>query len=282
MRHMLVRRRRRPDARRLAHAWQAYLQRQRDWLGCTRARTGPARRSSVPSTVAAAVKPVQDAPGHVQRLAGRDRAGARAQGPPTRRDTGVNVSPGTTARRRARARRADPAFDEIHGRFSVPISSEGHRAVRDVFRRARASRRWTACLTKRARRGGLLHADDPEDHLAAWARLAARRARARHRRQLPRGDHRRHRGQAREPARSTSATFGYDGVEHGERKGNPTENPERDSGVQRDQPARRARQPPAGRGRRDSGAPRIAGAGRSTGAGSPTNPTFALDPASHG
>jgi hypothetical protein len=107
----------------LMHAWQAY-QPLRDWLA-TPGNDGFGKPIVPPTPAAAAVFTVQDAPGHVQRLAD---SVAKQPAPVlkdlTLCDTGV-TSPcddGTPARA---CPAADPAFAEIHGRFSVPIYQKG-------------------------------------------------------------------------------------------------------------------------------------------------------------
>src|SRR5450432_2114580 len=102
----------------LMHAWQAY-QPLRDWLA------NPGQGVTAPSVATAAVFTVQDAPGHMQRLA----ASVAQQPPPVLKDltlcdTGVKspCDDGTPARA---CPAADPAFAEIHGRFSVPIYQKG-------------------------------------------------------------------------------------------------------------------------------------------------------------
>jgi len=100
----------------LAAAWTAY-QPLRDWLA--------SRAAMAPAVAAAAVFTVQDAPGHVGRLA----AAVAAQPAPmlsalTLCDTGV-TSPcddGTPARACAAA---DPKFHEIHGKLTIPIFQQG-------------------------------------------------------------------------------------------------------------------------------------------------------------
>ena len=102
----------------LMHAWQVY-QPLRDWL------ENPGAGVTVPTVAAAAVFTVQDAPGHVQRLAD---SVALEPAPVLREltlcDAGVKspCDDGTPARA---CPAADPAFDEIHGRFSVPIYQKG-------------------------------------------------------------------------------------------------------------------------------------------------------------
>src|SRR5450432_3146500 len=102
----------------LMHAWQIY-QPLRDWLA------QPGQGVKAPTVAAAAVFTVQDVPGHMQRLAD---AVATQPAPVlkdlTLCDAGV-TSPcddGTPARACVAA---DPAFDEIHGRFSLPIYQTG-------------------------------------------------------------------------------------------------------------------------------------------------------------
>jgi hypothetical protein len=107
----------------LMNAWHAY-QPLRDWLASP-GKDGFGKPIVAPTVASAAVFTVQDAPGHVQRLADS----VAAQDPPVLKnltlcDTGV-TSPcddGTPARACAAA---DPAFAEIHGRFSVPIYQKG-------------------------------------------------------------------------------------------------------------------------------------------------------------
>jgi hypothetical protein len=101
----------------LLHAWSAY-QPLRTWL--------KAKGAAAPPVAAAAVFTVQDAPAHMQRL-----ATAVAKEPaPVLKDVTVcgagGKSPcddGTPARACPAA--PDAAFDEIHGRFSVPIFQKG-------------------------------------------------------------------------------------------------------------------------------------------------------------
>ncbi|MDB4982021.1 MAG: hypothetical protein JWM82_2773 [Myxococcales bacterium] len=101
----------------LVHAWTVY-QPLRDWLG--------AKGATAPSVAAAAVFTVQDAPGHMQRLA----TAVAKEPPPVFKDVTVCAagvkSPcddGTPAR--ACPATPDATFDEIHGRFSVPIFQKG-------------------------------------------------------------------------------------------------------------------------------------------------------------
>jgi predicted esterase len=102
----------------LMHAWDTYKP-LRDWL------KNPGQGVTAPTVGAAAVFTVQDAPGHMQRLADA----AAAQPAPVLKNltlcaAGV-TSPcddGTPARA---CGAADAAFDEIHGRFSVPIFQAG-------------------------------------------------------------------------------------------------------------------------------------------------------------
>ncbi|HTA21112.1 MAG TPA: EB domain-containing protein, partial [Polyangia bacterium] len=105
----------------LMHAWTVY-QPLRDWLAKPPAGEG----ITAPSVAAAAVFTVQDAPGHVQRLADA----VAAQPAPVLKDVtlcaaGVKspCDDGTPAR--ACPATPDPAFDEIQGRFSVPIFQKG-------------------------------------------------------------------------------------------------------------------------------------------------------------
>jgi hypothetical protein len=105
-----------PPEAALLHAWQVY-QPLRDWLKMKGAKAPP--------VAAAAVFTVQDAPGHVQRLAA---AVAKAPGPVFKDVTvcGPGVkSPcddGTPARA---CGDVNDAFEELHGRFSVPIFQKG-------------------------------------------------------------------------------------------------------------------------------------------------------------
>jgi hypothetical protein len=102
----------------LMHAWQAYRP-LRDWL------ENPGKGVTAPTVAGAAVFTVQDAPGHVQRLAD---AVALQPAPVlkdlTLCDAGVKspCDDGTPARA---CPAADPAFAEIHGRFTVPIWQKG-------------------------------------------------------------------------------------------------------------------------------------------------------------
>ena len=103
----------------LTHAWTVY-QPLRDWLA------NPGQGVTAPPVAAAAVFTVQDAPGHVQRLADS----VALQPAPVLEDVtlcaaGVKspCDDGTPAR--ACPATPDPAFDEIHGRFSVPIYQKG-------------------------------------------------------------------------------------------------------------------------------------------------------------
>jgi hypothetical protein len=102
----------------LKYAWDTYKP-LRDWL------KNPGQGVTAPSVAAAAVFTVQDAPGHMQRL-----ADALAKEPaPALKDltlcaAGVKspCDDGTPARA---CGAPDPAFDELHGRFSVPIYQTG-------------------------------------------------------------------------------------------------------------------------------------------------------------
>ena len=107
----------------LMHAWQTY-QPLRDWLAHP-GKDGFGKDIVAPVPAAAAVFTVQDAPGHVQRLA----AAVATEPAPVLKDltlcdTGVKspCDDGTPARA---CPAADPAFAEIHGRFSVPIYQKG-------------------------------------------------------------------------------------------------------------------------------------------------------------
>jgi hypothetical protein len=105
----------RPADAALGHAWDAY-QPLRNWLSS---------QPNAPALATAAVFTVQDAPGHMGRLA----TSLAAQPAPvltslTTCGAGV-TSPcddGTPARACAAA---DPTFSEIHGKFSVPIYQTG-------------------------------------------------------------------------------------------------------------------------------------------------------------
>ena len=107
----------------LMHAWQAY-QPLRDWLA-NPGNDGFGKTIVAPTPAAAAVFTVQDAPGHMERLADS----VATQAAPVLKDlvlcdTGVKspCDDGTPARD---CPAADPAFAEIHGRFSVPIYQKG-------------------------------------------------------------------------------------------------------------------------------------------------------------
>jgi hypothetical protein len=102
----------------LMHAWQAY-QPLRDFL------ENPPKGLTAATVAAAAVFTVQDAPGHMQRLA----QAVAAQPAPVLKsltlcDSNVKspCDDGTPARA---CPAADPAFHEIHGRFTVPIYQKG-------------------------------------------------------------------------------------------------------------------------------------------------------------
>jgi hypothetical protein len=102
----------------LMHAWTVY-QPLRDFL------ENPPKGLTSSTVAAAAVFTVQDAPGHMQRLADA----VAAQPAPVLKDltlcdAGVKspCDDGTPARACAAA---DPAFAEIHGRFIVPIWQKG-------------------------------------------------------------------------------------------------------------------------------------------------------------
>jgi hypothetical protein len=100
----------------LGHAWDAY-QPLRNWLA--------SKGADAPALATAAVFTVQDAPGHMQRLAANlATQPAPALAALTLCDAGV-TSPcddGTPARA---CPAADPGFSEIHGKFSVPIYQAG-------------------------------------------------------------------------------------------------------------------------------------------------------------
>jgi hypothetical protein len=102
----------------LMNAWTKYAP-LRAWL------KSPGKDVKAPSVAAAAVFTVQDAPGHMQRVAA---AVAKAPAPVLKDLTvcaaGVKspCDDGTPARA---CGTPDPAFTEIHGRFSVPIFQEG-------------------------------------------------------------------------------------------------------------------------------------------------------------
>ncbi|HEY7374395.1 MAG TPA: hypothetical protein VIF57_19685, partial [Polyangia bacterium] len=106
----------RPTDAALGHAWDAY-QPLRNWLA--------SKGTDAPPLATAAVFTVQDAPGHMRRLA---TSVATQPAPALTSVTlcGAGVtSPcddGTPARA---CPAADPAFSEIHGKFSVPIYQAG-------------------------------------------------------------------------------------------------------------------------------------------------------------
>jgi hypothetical protein len=110
----------------LGHAWDAYKP-LRDWLAMKAAAVamGVMGASPPPAVAAAAVFKVQDAPAHVQRLA------ADVAKQPAPKLTALTLcgpgvkSPcddGTPARA---CGAGSPAFDEVHGKFSVPIYQAG-------------------------------------------------------------------------------------------------------------------------------------------------------------
>ena len=133
-------------------------------------------------------------------------------------------------------------------------------------RRAAASSRTAGMPGAGAHRGRLLRADDPEGRRLPADGLAAGRLPPRHRRLDPLVHLRRCRRRAGAGA-TPVAVLGFDAVEHGARRGALDEEARR-PGVQPAQPARRARQLPAGRRRHPAGAARLDG--RAVGGTSPT------------
>jgi hypothetical protein len=111
-----------PAANNLTHAWDQYKP-LRDWLKAP-GKDYP-NAPTAAQVAAAAVFTVQDAPGHMQRVAD---AVAKAPAPVLKDLTlckaGVKspCDDGTPARA---CGEASPDFDEIHGRFSVPIFQKG-------------------------------------------------------------------------------------------------------------------------------------------------------------
>jgi hypothetical protein len=106
----------RPTDAALGHAWEAY-QPLRNWIA--------SKGSDAPALATAAVFTVQNAPGHMQRLA----ANLATQPAPMLTSLtlcGAGVSSPCDDGTPARACPAvDPAFHEIHGKFSVPIYQAG-------------------------------------------------------------------------------------------------------------------------------------------------------------
>jgi len=107
----------RPTDAAVGHAWDAY-EPLRNWM--------TSKGTDAPALATAAVFTVQNAPGHMQRLA----TNLATQPAPQLTDLtlcgGSTTSPcddGTPDR--ACPATADPAFQEIHGRFSVPIYQMG-------------------------------------------------------------------------------------------------------------------------------------------------------------
>jgi predicted esterase len=107
----------RPSDPSLGHAWDAYMP-LRSWMA--------SKGTDAPALAAAAVFTVQDAPGHMKRL-----AAAVATQPMPALTSLTLCGPGVTSPcddgtpARACPAAADPTFDEIHGRFSVPIYQAG-------------------------------------------------------------------------------------------------------------------------------------------------------------
>jgi len=107
----------RPTDAALGHAWDAY-QPLRNWM--------MSKGSEAPPLATAAVFTVQDAPGHMERLA----TNLATQPPPeltalTLCGGGAKSPCDDGTPERACPATADPAFHEIHGKFSVPIYQDG-------------------------------------------------------------------------------------------------------------------------------------------------------------
>jgi hypothetical protein len=198
----------------LMHAWQAY-QPLRDWLA------NPGANVTAPSVAAAAVFTVQDVPGHMQRLA----AAVAAQDPPALKaltlcDTGV-TSPcddGTPARA---CPAADPAFAEIHGRFTVPIfqhgtepyDTPGQGGIVEVNGTPQPVRSEDVCFALTIPKGAA--------PAAGWPLMVYHHGTGGSMRSVITDGIAKTMATAATPA----ATFGFDAVEHGARRGGSTKSP---------------------------------------------------------
>ncbi len=230
----------------LAAAWTAY-QPLRDWLA--------SRGAMAPAVAAAAVFTVQDAPGHVARLA----AAVAAQPAPvlsalTRCDAGV-TSPcddGTPARACVAA---DPKFHEIHGKLTIPIFQQGTAPYQKPADGGGITE--TAGVPQVARTEAVCFAltiPKATAPAAGWPLVVYHHGTGGSMRSIVTD------GIAGALAGGTPAAagLGFDAVEHGARRGASTGQP-RPAGVQSAQSARGARHLSAGRGRHRPGA---AGRGR--------------------
>jgi hypothetical protein len=200
----------------LMHAWQAY-QPLRDWL------ENPGMGITAPSVAAAAVFTVQDAPGHVQRLAD---SVAKQPAPVLKDlvvcDQGV-VSPcddGTPARN---CPPANPDFWEIHGHFSVPVYQKGTEpydtpdeggGIVEVGGVPQPDRTENVCFALTVPKGMAQPAK-------GWPLMVYHHGTGGSMRSVVDD------GIAKVMATATtpSATFGWDAVEHGARKGASTKSP---------------------------------------------------------
>lgn len=193
----------------LARAWNQYA----------KFRAYLTAENRLPSTVAAAaVFTVQDASALARKLAAQVAAApAPVITDLTLRD-GVATSPCAPVDTGGACGDSAGAFWELHGRLAIPNYQAGTSALRAPGGRRRDHGRRQRRAGEARRPAGVLRADDPQDH-DAGRRLAAGGPRPRHRRQLPRGDWRWDRWRARPPRRTPMATFTFDGVGHGERRG---------------------------------------------------------------
>ena len=198
----------RPTDAALGHAWDAY-QPLRNWL---------TSQVNPPTLATAAVFTVQDAPGHMGRLA----TSIEAQPAPLLTDItlcgGTAKSPcddGTPAR--ACPATADSAFNEIHGKFSVPIYQEGTApydtpamggGITETGGVPAVVRTEQVCFAMTIPKGGAMPA-------AGWPLVVTHHGTGGSMRSFISDGIARNLATATKPA----AVFGFDAVEHGARKG---------------------------------------------------------------
>jgi len=201
----------RPTDAALGHAWDAY-QPLRSWM------TG---QLNPPVLVAAAVFTVQDAPGHMGRLA----TSIATQPAPALTDLTL-CAPGMTSpcddgtAARACPATADSAFNEIHGKFSVPIYQEGTApydtpamggGITETAGVPAVVRTEQVCFALTIPKGATMPA-------AGWPLVVTHHGTGGSMRSFISD------GIARDMASGTkpAAVFGFDAVEHGARKGGST------------------------------------------------------------
>jgi len=198
----------RPTDAALGHAWDAY-QPLRNWL---------TSQVNPPTLATAAVFTVQDAPGHMGRLA----TSIEAQPAPLLTDLtlcgGTTKSPcddGTPAR--ACPATADSAFNEIHGKFSVPIYQDGTApydtpamggGIAETGGVPAVVRTEQVCFAMTIPKGGAMPA-------AGWPLVVTHHGTGGSMRSFISDGIARNLATATKPA----AAFGFDAVEHGARKG---------------------------------------------------------------